>query len=137
MTIVFADSSALVSSFLDDESGHRFARTTLERADAIAISRITPIECRRAFRVARESRAAALEVIEVFDGLLHGMSIIDVDHGVCALADAVSSETGLRTLDAIQVASALRIVGQDVAVLTLDVKQAASARLMGLNVIDE
>lgn len=92
----------------------------------VATSAVSSIEIVRAIRVAN-----ATDDIEcVLDDVLGGCTIVDVEEGVMRSATALA-EPGLRALDAVHLASALRVGAE--AMVVYDRQLARAARNAGLS----
>lgn len=63
------------------------------------------------------------------------MVTVEVDEELCNAAVALSVEDGLRSLDVLHLASALRVSGDDLVLATWDRRLGKAARRHGLNVI--
>ncbi len=125
MTISYVDASALVKLVLDEPDSAAARRWYVE-SDRVVCSRVGLIEAHRA--VARRDHdpahlAAVLDSVEVFE----------LDRHVARSAGTIGPGA-LRTLDAINVATALAIPGLD-AFVTYDDRQAEAARAVGLPVV--
>ncbi len=127
---LYVDSSAFVKRYSPDEVGHEDCVERMSSHDSWLTSRLTSVEAPRALqRMAPERATSSISALDVD----LGESIeIDVDQGVLALARAIALETGIKTLDAIHVASAKRIPDDRVEFLTYDDRQAAAAESLGL-----
>jgi predicted nucleic acid-binding protein len=103
--------------------------------DEWAISRVGVIEVRRAL-TSSGSRIDAASARSEFDEELSSSTIVELARGVAAMAEEVVVETGVRTLDAIHIASALKLNSFALRFLTRDNRQVRAAKAMGLEVID-
>lgn len=101
--LVYADSSALVKLVIEEHESTALERH-LARAPVLATSRIALVEVSRATRLANP----APEVQSEAQLLLASCMLIDVTDGLLRAAAGLASAT-VRTLDAIHLASALRI----------------------------
>ncbi|MCW2923552.1 MAG: hypothetical protein JWM98_956 [Thermoleophilia bacterium] len=128
---VYVDSSAFTTRYIDSEPSHERCVAIMDRHDAWATSRLTSIETARALSRAR-GRAGAAAYLAEFDADLVESLLIDLDRGVLAIAREVALSTGAKTLDAIHVASAVRLGDPDLEFLTFDVRQSQAATQMGL-----
>ncbi len=126
----YLDSSALLSVILDEPRADA-VRDRLARDAEWSTARHTLVEARRNI-----VRLVAPEHVErarrAF--MLHWdrTSIIEVDADVCASAAALAERTGIRTLDALHLAAALRRGGSEIVMLTLDRRLWGAARSMGM-----
>ena len=124
---VYIDSSAFVKVVLT-EPGHVEVRRYLTRARARHVS--SALLRTEAIRAVRQ---AAGESLGVMRQALREVDLIAVDDSVLDAA-AMLEPHGLRTLDAIHLATALTL-GDDLdAIVTYDKRMSESARLLGLPV---
>ena len=123
-SVAYLDSSALLKIAVD-EAENDALRSALPAWSRRASSRLSAVEVLRAAR--RRSPAA----VEPARRVLAGLSLISVDRRV--LAHAVDLEPAvLRTLDAIHLASALRLGRALAAFVSYDERQLEAARELGL-----
>lgn len=144
MTLLYADTSAVVRAYFVDEAEHAELRKLLIGGpDPVVTSELTRVEfasavssASRALRVA-EPRA----VLDRFDldcGEDGAFTLLRLDSQVVLpLARKLVSEQRLRTLDAIHLAVALTdatalAAGEPVMFVTRDNQQAAAAKALGL-----
>lgn len=126
--LVYLDSSAIVK-LVQREEESRDLMTFLAESGERVTSVIATVEVLRATRRTASSTRALRRAGEVLDGL----GLVELDLSIRARAAAIEP-TGLRTLDAIHVATAIDL-GDDVsAFVTYDDRQADAARRAGLNV---
>ena len=113
--ITYADSSALVR-LIAREPGWESVATALEGEAFLATSRVSYVECRSAIaRRARErllSASAERKASARLEALWDGVSIVELDEELMVRAGALAREAKLRTLDALQLASAERSAGR-------------------------
>lgn len=146
MTVLYADSSALASAYLDDEPEHRALRgLLLEGDDHVVSSEVARLELASAVRGAQRAGGLSDE-----DELL-GWIDLDCREGgpiqlleleprrTFATAHRLLLEHRLRTMDAIHLAVALEDArafadGEELFFVTRDADQAAAARALGLAV---
>lgn len=146
MTLLYADTSALVRAYFEDEGDHALLREELlEGADPVVTSELARVELASAIRAATIAGR-----LRRSSGLLARIDADCDEHGPIAMlrlrADAVLPvaynlvlEHRLRTLDAIHLAVALEecpvLAGDDdVVFVTRDEDQAAAARAVGFTV---
>jgi predicted nucleic acid-binding protein len=145
MTLLYADTSALVCAYLEDEKDHaRLRDRLLEGSDPVVTSELARLELASAIRAAARARR-----LRRSPGLL---ARIDADHGengpiallrlraaaVLPVAYNLLLEHRLRTLDAIHLAVALEecpvLAGDDdVVFVTRDERQAVAAAAVGFS----
>jgi predicted nucleic acid-binding protein len=126
---LYVDSSAFVKRHSPTESMHAECNAIMVEHDFWITSRITAIEGPRGLARTSPSNPAA---IASFDEDALETAFIDVDHGVVSLARAIALETGVKTLDAIHIASAKQVPDGELEFLTYDDRQAAAAERLGL-----
>ena len=124
MITAYADSSALVKLAVA-EAESAAVRRFLGQFDEVATSRVGIVETRRAIARAGADAAAALEILRVVNS-------VELDVAIAESAAAIGP-IRLRSLDAIHLASALRLYAVD-AFVTYDERLAAAARAAGLTV---
>lgn len=129
--MLYVDSSAFVRRYLYDEPNHELCVRLMDDSAAWATSRITIIEVHRALSRSTSAANAAL-ARAAFDADLAETAIVDADLGTCAIATDIAVRTGVRTLDALQLASVLRVAGPELVFLTFDRRQAHAAQSLGL-----
>ena len=126
MKRVYLDASAavkLVVSEAETASVRKFLAGEVTRIS----SRVLAVELLRAVR--RASPAAA----DHAQSLLGGLDFVELDETVAERAGALRP-AGLRSLDAIHLASALAVADELDAFVTYDARQADAARALGLPV---
>lgn len=128
--MLFIDSSALVKRYIEEEGSVDVVEAMAD-ADQVATSRLTRVEVGRAIALGLAERSAR-EARAMFEEDWLGLKVVELDRVTCELALEVAVETGLRSLDALQLASMLRIGGDDVRLLTRDARQARGALDVGL-----
>ncbi len=129
---LYVDSSALLKRYVDEHDSD--AAIELMATDPVLLtSRITEVEVRR--NLARLLDAGALDgARRQFTVDLDVFALMGIDSVICNDAARIAEQTLCRSLDALHVASALR-AGASTVVLTFDIRQARTARSMGLSVV--
>ncbi len=129
---LYVDSSALLKRYVDEHDS--VAAVDLMTTDPVLLtSRITEVEVRR--NLSRLLDAAALDTVRrQFSVDLDAFALMGVDSAICNDAARIAEQTLCRSRDALHIASALR-AGASTVVLTFDIRQARTARAVGLNVI--
>jgi uncharacterized protein len=123
----YVDSSALVKLVLEEEESGAL-RQYLALAGPLATSILATVEVTRAVaRVAPESAAGVAAVLEA-------ISLVAFDARIAARAGALKP-VGLRTLDAIHLATALELREDLTAFVSYDDRLSAAALAMGLPVV--
>ncbi len=121
---LYLDASAITKLVVDERGSAALER--LVAGKALATSRVAVVEVTKA--VARADPGADAW------GVLSRMAFVELDADLARLAGA-SGGPSLRALDAIHVASALRLVQVIEAFVTYDDRQADAARAAGLAVV--
>jgi hypothetical protein len=143
LTVLYADTSALVRAYLVDEPEHAVLRVLLLDGDSSVItSEIARVEFARA--VAAAERAGRLRSSETYvarfdeDCGAHGrIGLVELQPGrrVLAIAHTLVQRHRLGALDALHLAVALEEPEPDLAFVTRDADQAFVARELGLTVL--
>ena len=129
---LYVDSSAFLAVLVDEPTGPLARAVMLADPDWFS-ARHTLVEVRR--NLARLVAPADLaEARSAFERDWARTNIIELDEMTCEEAAGIAEETGSRSLDALHLASARRLAGSDMVFLTLDRRQAAAARMVGLSV---
>lgn len=146
MTVLYADSSALASAYLDDEPEHRALRELLLGGDDYVVSsEVARLELASAVRSAERAGrlpdgADLLGWIDLDCREGGPIQLLELEPGrTFATAHRLLLEHPLRTMDAIHLAVALDDApaladGEEVVFVTRDEAQAAAARALGLAV---
>ena len=124
---VYLDASALVKLILNEVES-RALEQEIASAGARMTSRVAQVEVHRA--VKRVEPAGMQRVRELFESLL----VAELD-GELAEEAASLEPASLRSLDAIHIASALRLGEELEAFITYDTRQATAAMALGLRVV--
>ena len=145
--VYFADSSALVRAYLEDEPGHRLYADLLYASGVMITSALATVEVPRALIVAHRARRIPQPALEVLlDRLRTEIAECELIHVIPldpepTLARAVElvGQHSLGTLDAIHLAVADRegraLAGDDELVfVTADVVQGQAAAALGMTV---
>lgn len=147
MTLLYADTSAVVRAYFVDEPDHdRLRAVLLEGPDPVVTSELTRVEFASAVSAAgRGGRLSEPRVVlDRFDadcGDDGPLSLLRLDpEPTLGLAYRLVSEYRLRTLDAVHLAVALTdaaelAAGQPVTLVTADTDQEAAAQASGLAVL--
>lgn len=123
MTVLYLDASA-ITKLVVNESGSLALRARV-RGERLATSRVAVVEVTKA--VARANPEADAGPI------LSRIAFVELDAELARIA-AGTGGSGLRALDAIHVASAMRLGREVAAFLTYDERQAEAVRSVGLPV---
>jgi predicted nucleic acid-binding protein len=129
----YVDSSALLKNYFA-EPDSSVAERLLSSDSVLVTSWVTFVEVRR--NLARALRGAELrEAKEQFALDLDSMALVAVDEAVCRAAAQIGEQLGVRSLDAIQLASAQRLAIPSLPFVTFDLRQAQAARSLGFAVL--
>lgn len=121
---LYLDASAITKLVVDERESAALER--LVAGKALATSRVAVVEVTKA--VGRVDPGADA------GGVLSRMAFIEIDADLARLAGATGGPS-LRALDAVHVASALRLAPEIEAFVTYDDRQAVAARAAGLAVV--
>ena len=129
----YVDSSALLKNYFD-EPDSSVADRILSSDPVLVTSWVTYVEVRR--NLARQLRGAELrEAKEQFSSDIDQIALVAVDEAVCRAAAQIGEQLGVRSLDAIQLASAQRLAIPSLPFVTFDLRQAQAARSLGFVVL--
>jgi uncharacterized protein len=127
--MLYLDASALVKRYVE-EGGSEEVLGAMDDADGWSMCRIGFVETVRA--VARAGGAKAVKRIES-DWL--AFDVVEVDRGLAEHAARLAVATELRTLDALHLAAALILPGEDLTLATWDIRLHRAARDRDLNTL--
>ncbi len=129
----YVDSSALLKNyFVEPDSS--LAERLLNSDSVLVTSWVTFVEVRR--NLARVLRGTELrEAKDQFAADMESMALVAVDESVCRGAAQIGEQLGVRSLDAIQLASAQRLAIPSLPFITFDLRQAQAARSLGFAVL--
>lgn len=131
--VAYVDTSALLKRYVAEADSH-VAEQLLEGDPVLASSWITAVELRRNLaRLVSEGTLATVRRRAERD--LDHIALITFDGSVATLACEIAEQFGLRSLDAVHLASAKRLMIDDLAFITFDLRQAETARRLGLRVL--
>lgn len=129
------DTSAVVKLLIDEDGSHLAARLW-DDASAVAASRLAYPECRAALAAARRAnrltQAARVTATRSLDELWEELRVVELSPQIAALAGALSDEAVLGGADAVHLASAVLLGGDDTVVVTWDGRLRAAALSLGL-----
>jgi uncharacterized protein len=132
MTTYF-DSSALLKRYVA-ESDSQLAHQLFDGEPVRVTSWITVTEVRR--NLARLLTGASLRRARTdFERDVDAMAMVSATEDVCRRAAALGEEYGVRSLDALHLASAQVLAITDIAFATWDLRQAHTARVLGMRVV--
>lgn len=147
MTLLYADTSALVRAYIMSEPDHdRLHKLLIDGADTVVTSELTRVEFAGAIVAAvrarriRESQPL-LNRFDLDSGATGSISVLHLDPPVVLpMARRLMIKHQVKTLDAIHLAVALTdatvfAAGQPVVLVTCDREQAAVAKELGMPVL--
>jgi predicted nucleic acid-binding protein len=125
----YVDSSALLKNYFE-EPDSAVAERLLNSDSVLVTSWLTVVEVRR--NLARALSGAELrEAKDQFATDLDSMALVAVDEATCRAAAQIGEQLGVRSLDAIHLASAQRLAIPSLPFITFDLRQAQAARSLG------
>ena len=127
MGIAYVDSSALLKLVVS-EGETAALEADLATRDGLVTSSIAVVECHRAAR-----RAGDRRILQRTELVLESVYLLDFTAVVLERASTLHP-VGIRSLDAIHLASALSVDERDMEVITYDDRMADAARANGLRV---
>ena len=130
---LYADSSAIVKRYRD-ETGSDEAVQAMRDARVVATSQITFTEVARALLLG-DADGFESAIVDEWERDWHGHQVVELDHPIAAHAASLASHHGIRSLDALHLASALSLGGTPLRFATWDRRLAAAARGVGLRVV--
>ncbi len=126
----YVDSSALLKRYVE-EVGSDMAEEYLSADPTLTTSWVTAVEVRR--NLARLLGGSDLINAQAqFSVDLDALAMISVTEDIATAAGDIGETLGVRSLDAIHLASAQRLRIDGLVFLTFDLRQAQAARSMGL-----
>lgn len=134
MPAVYFDASALVKLIVS-EDGSELAEALWDGSDVSVTNRLSAVEVRAAAAAARRNgrvEATAREVADRWAGFAEMLALIDPQPSLIADACRIAERHALRALDAIHLASALRLADVPVVVASWDRRLRAAALESGL-----
>lgn len=137
--VAYADSSAVLAWLLGESTAEQI-RTLLASADRVLTSTLTPLECGRALtRAAAQGRigpAHELAARQLLDSAAASWVLMEMTGPILRRARAAFPVEPVRTLDALQLATALvfRDAYTALTVLSLDRRVRDNAKALGMDV---
>lgn len=129
----YVDSSALLKRYVD-EADSDVADRLLASDPVLVTAWITVVEVRR--NLARLLDGNALRAAQrQFERDLDALAMIVVDEPVCRSAAQIGEQLGVRSLDAVHLAAAQRLLIPAMPFVTFDLRQAQAARSLGFSVL--
>ena len=130
---LYLDTSALLKRYFDEPDSVAFEALLLSDPEWLT-GRHTAIEVRRNFARTLKGSPAA-RAIEQFRRDWDAMAVVELDETTCDIAASFAETTGVRTLDALHLASAQRAGSGALPFVTYDLRQAHAARSIGWTVL--
>jgi uncharacterized protein len=129
----YIDSSALLKCYIDDHDS-AMAEQLVDSDPVRATSWVTYTEVRR--NLARHlDGTARRDAYRQFEKDFDQFAAVTVDETICRTAATIGETLGVRSLDAIHLASAQRLLITGLTFITFDLSQAQAARSLGFHVL--
>jgi predicted nucleic acid-binding protein len=130
---LYADSSALLKAYVDEPDSD-VAVAHLQSDDVLVSSWVAVVEVRRNLSrlLTGPARRAALSS---FESDIDAFALVVAGEEVCRAAGRIGEVLGVRSLDAIHLASAQALQIPTLSFLTFDLRQAQAARSLGFAVL--
>lgn len=128
----YVDSSVIISAY--DARGDRRASSILDSSDEILTSRLVHLEVLRNLRRLVEAGDTVLLMAE-FEFDFARMTTVEIGDGVWKLASAIAVDHGVKSLDALHLATALSVGLTQLEFVTFDRRQALAAQRLGMPVL--
>jgi predicted nucleic acid-binding protein len=131
--VIYVDTSALLKRYVAEHDSD-VAEQLLRSDPVLVTSWVTLVELRRNLaRIVDVGELAGLRAQVHAD--LDAFALVLVDPTVCEMAADLAEQLGVRSLDAIHLASARRLLVPALTFVTFDLRQAQAARTLGLTVL--
>jgi predicted nucleic acid-binding protein len=129
----YVDTSALLKRYVD-EADSPLADRLLASDNVLVTAWITVVEVRR--NLACLIEGAALRAAQrQFERDLDAFAMVALDEPVCRAAAQIGEQLGVRSLDALHLACAQRLLIPAMPFVTFDLRQAQAARSLGFTVL--
>lgn len=128
----YVDSSVIISAY--DARGDGRASFILDSSDEILTSRLVHLEVLRNLRRLVEAGDTVLLMAE-FEFDFARMTTVEIGDGVWKLASAIAVDHGVKSLDALHLATALSVGLTQLEFVTFDRRQALAAQRLGMPVL--
>lgn len=129
----YVDSSALAKRYLQ-EPDSAIANGLLDADSGWVTSAITEVEVRRVLSIRLASGGLATARSRFLRDL-ERTATVAADATTMGLAASLAEATGVRSLDAVHLASMQRLASRTMRLVTFDVRMAAAARGLGISVV--
>jgi uncharacterized protein len=130
---LYVDSSALLKLYVEEADSD--AALAIVRSDRVTVtSWVTVVEVRRNL-VRILGDAAARHALASFEADTDAMALVTADERVCRAAAQIGEVLGVRSLDAIHLATAQTLGIERLGFATFDLRQAQAGRSLGFTVL--
>lgn len=129
--ILYLDASALVKRYVA-EPGSDVLRRAVDAAEARFMSRVGFVEV-----LAAIGRGQSPDAVDAFRSEWAAVNVVEVDEAVAERAAALALADGIRTLDALHLASALSLASPALRLATWDRRLHAGAQARGVATLPE
>lgn len=130
---LYVDASALLKTYVD-EADSDVAVAHLQSDPVLVTSWVTAVEVRRNLARLLDGPARTT-AMAAFEADLDAFALVAAGELVCRAASRIGEVLGVRSLDAIHLASAQQLQIPGLPFLTFDLRQAQAARSLGLVVL--
>lgn len=131
--IAYLESSAALALYVEEPTSAE-VRSLIRRVDTLGTSMLTQLEVMRNLHRLLDNEQLALAVDQFLEDM-QSMVVASVSDEVVDAAVTIALATGVKSLDALHLSSALILGGIGAEFLTFDRRQAVAARAVGLRVI--
>ena len=131
--IAYLESSAALALYVEEPTSAE-VRSVIRDVDTLGTSMLTQLEVIRNLHRLLDNEQLALAVDQFLEDM-QSMVVASVSDEVVDAAVTIALATGVKSLDALHLSSALILGGFGAEFLTFDRRQAVAARAVGLRVI--
>jgi len=131
--IAYLESSAALALYIEEPTSAE-VRSVIRGVDTLGTSMLTRLEVMRNLHRLLDNEQLALAVDQFLEDM-QSMVVASVSDEVVDAAVTIAVATGVKSLDALHLSSALILGGIGAEFLTFDRRQAVAARAVGLRVI--
>jgi uncharacterized protein len=129
----YIDASALLKLYVD-EADSEVARRLASSDPVVVTSWVSVVEVRRNLARLLEGDAQR-DAIRAFEADLDGLALVAAGEQVCRAAATIGEVLGVRSLDAVHLATAQVLQVPRIPFVTFDLRQAQAARSLGFTVL--
>lgn len=122
----YLDSSAILKAIFDEKERTELLKVLTSQSISSRISRV---------EVRRTAARLAPTKADVVNRELEKINFVPISNAILLTAENFPSDISLRTLDAIQVATAMSLEGSINGLITYDKQMIVNAKALGINVI--